>query len=97
MKPILEKVLLNELLHQCSDWRQSIGIGQDRDTRILKSHCDLCKEELPKEADNIQNRINVLDEIDESFESEYDKHEPRLLLCSYCTKEYKIPSYFIPL
>ena len=36
----------------------------DRDTRILKSHCDLCKDELPKEADDIQYRINVLDEID---------------------------------
>ena len=69
--------------------------GQDRDTRILKSHCDLCKEELPNEADNIQYRINVLDEIDDSFESEYDKHQPRLLLCSFCTKEYNIPSYFI--
>jgi hypothetical protein len=67
--------------------------GQDRDIRILKSHCDLCKGELPKEADNIQYRINVLDEIDDSFESEYDKHEPRLLLCSSCSKVYNIPSY----
>jgi hypothetical protein len=47
--------------------------GQDRDTRILKSHCDLCNDELPKEADNIQNLIKVLDEIDDSYESEYDK------------------------
>jgi hypothetical protein len=68
-----------------------------RDTRILKSHCDLCNKELPKEADNIHHRINVLDEIDDSFESEYDKHEPRLLLCSSCSREYNIPSYFIPL
>ena len=65
----------------------------DKDTLILISHCDLCNEQLPKEADNIQYRINVLDEIDDSFESEYDKHEPRLLLCSFCTKEYNIPSY----
>ena len=48
----------------------------DKDTRIFKSHCDLCNDELPKEADNIQYRINVLDEIDDSYESEYDKHEP---------------------
>lgn len=67
--------------------------GRDRDTRILISHCDLCNNELPKEADNIQYRINVLDEIDNSFESEYDKHEPRLLLCASCSKEYNIPSY----
>lgn len=65
----------------------------DRDRRILISHCDLCKGELPKEADNIQYRINVLDEIDDSFESEYDKHEPRLLLCSCCRYRYMIPSY----
>ena len=65
----------------------------DRYTRILKSHCDLCNDELPKEADNSQYCINVLDEIDDSFESEYDKHEPRLLLCSFCKKEYNIPSY----
>ena len=54
-------------------------------TRILVNHCDLCNDELPKEADNIQYRINVLDEINDSYESEYDKHEPRLLLCSFCS------------
>ena len=70
---------------------------RDKYTRILISHSDLCNDELPKEADNIQYRINVLDEIDDSFESEYDKHEPRLLLCSSCSNEYKIPIYFIPL
>jgi uncharacterized protein with PIN domain len=64
--------------------------------RILISRCDLCNDELPKEADNIQYRINLLDEIDDSYESEYDKHEPRLLLCSSCKKEYMIPNYFIP-
>ena len=47
--------------------------------------CDICNDNLPKEADKIQNRISVLDKIDESFESEYDKHEPRLLLCSSCS------------
>ena len=65
----------------------------DRDTPIVINRCDLCKEILPRQADNIQNLINVLDEIDDSFESEYDKHEPRLLLCLFCTKEYNIPSY----
>jgi len=52
---------------------------EDRDTRILINHCDLCNEQLPKEADNIQYRINVLDEIDDSYESEYDKHEPKII------------------
>ena len=64
------------------------------ETRIILSHCDLCK--LPKEADDIQYRINVLDEIDNSFESENDKHKPRLLICLSCSKEYNIPSYFVP-
>ena len=72
-------------------------IPRDKEAeRILISHCDICNDELPKEADNIQYRINVLDEIDNSYESEYDKHEPRLLLCSFCKREYMIPSYFIP-
>jgi hypothetical protein len=53
---------------------------RDKEARILISHCDLCNEQLPKEADNIQYRINILDGIDASFGSEYDKHEPRLLL-----------------
>ena len=50
-----------------------------------------------KKADNIQYLLNVLDEIDNSYESEYDKHEPRLLLYSFCKKEYNISSYLIPL
>ena len=54
----------------------------EKDIRILKSHCDLCNDELPKEADNIQYRINVLDEIDDSFESEYDKHETSIITLS---------------
>jgi hypothetical protein len=38
-------------------------------------------------------KINMLQEIDDSFESEYDRHDPRLLLCTYCTREYQIPGY----
>ena len=68
----------------------------DKNTRILTSKCDLCNDQLPKEADNIQYRINILDEIDNSYESEYDKHEPRLLLCSFCSREYMIPTYTDP-
>ena len=56
----------------------------DKNTRILTSKCDLCNDELPKEADNIQYRINILDEIDDSFESDYDKSTyeqgPKLIL-----------------
>lgn len=83
--------------HQKRTYNQNYHLKRiyfsDRNVRILISRCDLCNEQLPKEADNIQYRINVLDEIDDSFESEYDKHEPRLLLCASCSKEYMIPSY----
>ena len=69
-------------------------IRRDKDAeRLFVSHCDLCNDELPKEADDIQCRINVLEEINDSYESEYDRQEPRLLLCPYCTKEYNIPSW----
>ncbi len=44
-------------------------------------------------SDNIEIEIDMLDEIDNSYESEYDKHEPRLLLCDSCNKEFQIPGY----
>ena len=70
---------------------------QDIETRILISKCDLRNDDLPKEGDNIQYRINILDEIDDSFESDYDKSTyesgPKLILCEYCQKEYLLPSY----
>ena len=62
---------------------------------VLK--CDLCEDPITDRVDELSRRIEILDEIDESYESEYDKHEPRLLLCSFCSNEYNIPSYFIPL
>ena len=43
-------------------------IPRDKEAeRILISHCDLWNDELPKEADSIQYRINVLDQIDEQL------------------------------
>ena len=104
MKPVLIEYFQEMPLSKSKQQRQQIKdydtnyhlkrmYHSDKDTRILKSHCDLCNDQLPKEADNIQYRINVLDEINDSFESEYDKHEPRLLLCTSCKNEYNIPSY----
>jgi hypothetical protein len=52
----------------------------DRDTSIVINRCDLCDEHLIDAPDDIETTIDVLDEIDNSYESEYDKHEPRLLL-----------------
>ena len=41
--------------------------------------------------------MKIIDEIDDSFESEYDKSTyeqgHKLLLCDYCQKEYLLPSY----
>src|SRR4249919_2763985 len=72
---------------------------EDKKVRILVSRCDLCNEQLPETPDNLnlQSRMNIIDEIDESFESDYDKstyeYGPKLLLCNYCKKEYLLPSY----
>jgi hypothetical protein len=55
--------------------------------------CDICNERLNC-LDAIQERvIDVEDELNNSYESEVDKHEPWLLLCDYCIREYQIPSY----
>ncbi|MDQ5868262.1 MAG: hypothetical protein M3530_00885 [Thermoproteota archaeon] len=74
---------------------------EDKNVRILVSRCDICNEQLPETPDNhnlnLEARMNVVDEIDDSFESEHDKstyeYGPKLLLCNYCAKEYLLPSY----
>ena len=41
--------------------------------------------------------MKIIDEIDDSFESDYDKSTyecgPKLILCDYCQKEYLLPLY----
>jgi predicted aldo/keto reductase-like oxidoreductase len=67
--------------------------------RILVSRCDLCNEQLPETPDNLnlQAHMNIINEIDDSFESDYDKSTyecgPKLILCDYCKKEYLLPAY----
>jgi hypothetical protein len=56
--------------------------------------CDICDDHILEAPDNIESRILILEEIDDSYESEYEKQEPKLLLCDYCQKEYLIPSYY---
>lgn len=65
---------------------------QDRMFKAVVNKCDLCNNPIPSQED-IEILIDKLDEIDDSFESEADKKEPRLMLCSFCQKEYLIPSY----
>jgi hypothetical protein len=68
----------------------------DKGFKIVHNKCDICNDRLIC-ADNIESHIDMLDAIDDSYESEYDKstHEqgPLLLLCGYCQKEYGIPTY----
>jgi hypothetical protein len=63
-----------------------------RTITIRVHNCDICDDRLECN-DDIESQIDMLNEIDDSFESEYDKQEPKLLLCNYCQKEYLIPGY----
>ena len=58
----------------------------DKRFKIVINKCDICDDRLC--LDNMESKIDMLQEIDDSYESEYDKHEPRLLLCGYCQREY---------
>ena len=53
--------------------------------------------ERDRERNGIEYRINVLTEIDDSFESDYDKGTykcgPKLILCDYCKNEHLLPAY----
>ena len=66
----------------------------DREIRILVNRCDICNNKLPQtpENDNLEYRMDVQAEINNSFESAQDKSEPKLLLCARCSDEYMISS-----
>lgn len=74
---------------------------RDRHTQITLIKCDLCNDQIPQKEDNVndnlESRMKIIDEIDASFESEYDKSTyeqgPKLLLCDHCQKEYLLPAY----
>ena len=72
--------------------RPETKIPPDREIRILVSKCDICNNPLPEtpENDNLEYRIDVLAEINDSFESVHDKSEPKLVLCARCSDEYMI-------
>jgi hypothetical protein len=48
-------------------------------------------------ADDTESQMDMLEDIDNSYESEYDKityyDGPKLLLCGYSTREYLVPGY----
>jgi uncharacterized protein with PIN domain len=65
----------------------------DKDAKINVFRCDLCDSLIPEAPEDLQYQIDKIDEINNSFESAYDKQEPKLLLCNQCQKEYDIPSW----
>jgi hypothetical protein len=67
---------------------------EDKAFRVVINRCDICDDRLEC-ADNIKSQIDMLDEINNSYLDEYDKHEPRLLVCYHCQKEYMIQGYLI--
>ena len=70
-------------------------IPSDREIRILVNRCDICNNQIPETTagDNLEYRMDVLAEINDSFESEHDKTEPKLMVCKRCSEKYMVPSY----
>lgn len=67
---------------------------KDRVLRVVCNKCDICHERLMC-SDDIESQIDMLDDVNNSYESEHDKQEHRLLLCDYCKREYLNPGYEI--
>jgi hypothetical protein len=67
----------------------------DRDTKLIIYRCDICDGKIPEAPDNFEAHIKILDEIDNSIESELDRSTyeqgPKLILCDSCSKEYLVP------
>jgi hypothetical protein len=65
----------------------------DQVTKISIYRCDLCDGLIPDAPEDLQYQMDKIDEINNSFESEFDRQEPKLVLCNQCQKEYDIPSW----
>ena len=54
-----------------------MNLYRDKQVRITIDRCDLCNDQLPQTEDNddlnLETRMKIIDEIDDSFESDYDK------------------------
>jgi hypothetical protein len=70
---------------------------QDRMFKTAIYRCDICDDEITEALDNFGARMQILDDIDNSYASELDRSKdeqgPKLILCDYCQKEYDIPSW----
>ncbi len=67
--------------------------SQDRLFKVQQHKCDLCNDYLPTCKDDIESYIDMMNDINDSYESDYDKQEPKLLLCLFCQEEFNIPSW----
>ena len=45
----------------------------DKNIKLLVYRCDLCNVDLTQVPDNFEARMKIIEDIDGSFESEYDK------------------------
>ena len=57
----------------------------DREIKILINRCDICNNHITAAPDDLESQIDMLNDIDDN---------PRLLLCSSCSREYDNPSYY---
>ena len=72
----------------------TLDLGKNRrDISVKVYNCDLCSETITGLPNDFETRIDSMNEINDSFESEYDRQEPRLMLCAFCKNEYNIPSW----
>ncbi len=60
--------------------------------KVRVYHCDICNDKIDCN-DDIEAYIDMMNDINDSYESEYDKQEPKLLLCLFCQEEFNIPSW----
>ena len=65
---------------------------QDKQFKVQHHKCDLCDDRLECN-DDIESYIDMKEDINNSYESPFDKQEPKLLLCHFCKNEYNIPSW----
>ena len=47
----------------------------NKDTKILATRCDLCNDQIIEAPQDFEYQIDVLTEIDDSFESDCDKSQ----------------------
>lgn len=70
---------------------------QDRMFKTAICRCDICNDEITEAPDDFEVHIQILDDIDNDYESELDRsmyeQSPKLILCDYCCKECLIPSW----